>query len=319
MILRSTDIRSALRSRQRGFLLNPYRFGGGGGSTPGIDSYATGVKALHALKRKWTGYSGSCIRIRRSSDSTEQDIGFVSSAIDAAVDSAAALTFCGAGNGFVTKIYDQSGNGQDWIQATSSKQPQVVTSGSWIGWVQFDASDDSMISVNNSGTVAVYHICALFTKRSWGTASDSILFERGTSLGGAAENGNCMTYAGTGGVPWRLWKSAGSGNYAYNGVTATVDADRPTLSHAVWGEMDYTQSVNTSSMRLFVGASQKTSAGNATTGTVGTGTVGSAVKWFLGARNNASFFADMNWGGDILVEGTVSDANKAAMQAILER
>lgn len=31
MILRSADIRGALRSRQRGFLLNPARFGGGGG------------------------------------------------------------------------------------------------------------------------------------------------------------------------------------------------------------------------------------------------------------------------------------------------
>lgn len=30
MISRSTDIRGALRSRQRGFLLNPFRFGGGG-------------------------------------------------------------------------------------------------------------------------------------------------------------------------------------------------------------------------------------------------------------------------------------------------
>ena len=38
MILRSTNIRAALRSRQRGFLLNPYRFGTGGGSTPNIRS-----------------------------------------------------------------------------------------------------------------------------------------------------------------------------------------------------------------------------------------------------------------------------------------
>ena len=30
-MIRSTDIRAALRSRQRGFLLNPFRFGGGGG------------------------------------------------------------------------------------------------------------------------------------------------------------------------------------------------------------------------------------------------------------------------------------------------
>jgi len=34
MISRSTDIKSALRSRQRGFLLNPYRFGAGGLGDP---------------------------------------------------------------------------------------------------------------------------------------------------------------------------------------------------------------------------------------------------------------------------------------------
>lgn len=40
---RSTDVRAALRSRQRGFLLNPFRFGGGGGSpsfpSSGLVSY----------------------------------------------------------------------------------------------------------------------------------------------------------------------------------------------------------------------------------------------------------------------------------------
>lgn len=34
MIDRSTDVRSAQMSRQRGFLLNPFRFGGGGGGGP---------------------------------------------------------------------------------------------------------------------------------------------------------------------------------------------------------------------------------------------------------------------------------------------
>lgn len=33
MIVRSTDVRASLRSRQRGFLLNPFRFGSGGGPT----------------------------------------------------------------------------------------------------------------------------------------------------------------------------------------------------------------------------------------------------------------------------------------------
>lgn len=41
MIDRSTDIKAALRSRQRGFLLNPFRFGGGGG-----DPYFSNVVSL---------------------------------------------------------------------------------------------------------------------------------------------------------------------------------------------------------------------------------------------------------------------------------
>lgn len=45
-ILRSTDIKSALRSKQRGFLMNPFRFSapGGGGSDP---NWADVVRLLH--------------------------------------------------------------------------------------------------------------------------------------------------------------------------------------------------------------------------------------------------------------------------------
>lgn len=44
MITRSTDINGALRSRQRGFLLNPFRFGGGGGG--GTDPHWSNVVSL---------------------------------------------------------------------------------------------------------------------------------------------------------------------------------------------------------------------------------------------------------------------------------
>lgn len=45
MISRSTDVRGALRSRQRGFLLNPFRFGGGGGGSD--PDYASVSLLLH--------------------------------------------------------------------------------------------------------------------------------------------------------------------------------------------------------------------------------------------------------------------------------
>ena len=83
------------------------------------------------------------IRVRRSSDNTESDIGFSG----ANLDTAALLTFCGAGNGFITKWYDQSGNGRDLLQATTASQPQIVASGVVLSnngrpAVSFDGTDD---------------------------------------------------------------------------------------------------------------------------------------------------------------------------------
>lgn len=75
--------------------------------------------------RKVGVYSGNLIRVRRSSDNTEQDIGIVNGSLD----ETSLLNFCGAGNGFVTTWYDQSGNAKNATQTTTSLQPIIVTSG----------------------------------------------------------------------------------------------------------------------------------------------------------------------------------------------
>jgi hypothetical protein len=75
----------------------------------------------------------NCIRVRRSSDNAEQDIGFVGSAADSAIDTTDLLTFVGAGNdGFVTTWYDQSSAGRNATQSTGANQPKIVDSGSII-------------------------------------------------------------------------------------------------------------------------------------------------------------------------------------------
>ena len=81
--------------------------------------------AAYSLRKLRTSYTGNAIRVRRSSDNTEINIGFVLNVLDTAT----LLTFCGAGNGFITIWYDQSGNARDAIQATTAKQPQIVSSG----------------------------------------------------------------------------------------------------------------------------------------------------------------------------------------------
>lgn len=89
-----------------------------------LDLYPSASFAV-SLRKLRTGYSGNCLRVRRSSDNTEQDIGFSNNYLD----TASMKTFVGASNGFVVTWYDQSGNGSNVTQATAANQPRIILSG----------------------------------------------------------------------------------------------------------------------------------------------------------------------------------------------
>lgn len=88
----------------------------------------TGATAAYDVDLLSKDYAGSAIRIRRSSDNAEQDIGFSG----VLFDNASALSFIGGGTGFVTTLYDQSGNGNDLVQAVANNQP-TLSSGLILG------------------------------------------------------------------------------------------------------------------------------------------------------------------------------------------
>ena len=92
-----------------------------------LDTYPN-ASAAYSLRKLRTAYTGNCIQVRRSSDNTAQNFGFVNNVLD----TASLLTFVGAGDGFVTTWYDQSGNANNLTQATVLNQPQIVSSGSVI-------------------------------------------------------------------------------------------------------------------------------------------------------------------------------------------
>ena len=118
-----------------------------------LDTYPSAT-AAYSLRKLRSAYSGSAIRVRRSSDNTELNIGFVSNVLD----TASLLTFCGAGNGFVTTWYDQSGNGNNGVQTTAANQPQIVSSGAMVttngkNSMSFDGLNDNfnLTSTINAG------------------------------------------------------------------------------------------------------------------------------------------------------------------------
>ena len=97
-------------------------------NTPLLDTYS-GAAAAYSLRLLDSSYVGSAIRVRRSSDNTEQDIGFN---VFGELDTVSLLDFAGTGDAFVKTWYDQSGNSNDATQTTTANQPKIVSSGAVI-------------------------------------------------------------------------------------------------------------------------------------------------------------------------------------------
>jgi hypothetical protein len=138
-----------------------------GAGFSGILDEFTGAAAAYSVRKLSGTYSGDALRVRRSSDDAEQDIGFNGSN---ELDTAALLAFVGTGgsdNGFVSKWYDQSGNTRDVIQADASEQPKIVSAGSVVTTdntkpaLEFDGVDDYLQNTAiTSSTPTTYFLTA---------------------------------------------------------------------------------------------------------------------------------------------------------------
>lgn len=101
------------------------------GNTADIPTFAltavgTAAWAACSLRKLRAGYTGAAIRVVRSSDSAELDIGFLGNGLNIP----ALMNHVGSGTGYVKKMYDQSGNGRDFVQSGAvGVMPQIVIAG----------------------------------------------------------------------------------------------------------------------------------------------------------------------------------------------
>jgi hypothetical protein len=120
-----------------------------------LDRFAEGMAAAYYSGKLLTNYTGNAIRVRRSSDNAEADIGFDGTDLD----TSSLTSFCSGTDGFVTTWYDQTGNGNNATQGTAANQPKIVSSGSVItvnGYqvIQYDGTDDNLgTSLTATGTM----------------------------------------------------------------------------------------------------------------------------------------------------------------------
>lgn len=144
-----------------------------------LDTYS-GATVAYSLRRLSSTYTGNLIRVRRSSDNAEQNIGYDSNNV---LDTASLLTFCGAGNGFVTTWYDQSGNARNITQTTAANQPQIVSSG-------------AVLTQNTKPTLAFNGTSNILRAFSSGTSTENTLItlSKATSTATAYQ---CIATIGT--------------------------------------------------------------------------------------------------------------------------
>lgn len=117
-----------------------------GGAPPLLDALGVAPVGAWSIRKLTSAYAGAALRVRRSSDSAEQDIGFSGGWLD----TAALLAFVGAGDGFVVSWYDQSGNGRNLNQATTANQPKIVASGAYLNGVKPDAASVQRVAATNA-------------------------------------------------------------------------------------------------------------------------------------------------------------------------
>jgi hypothetical protein len=145
-----------------------------------LDLYPSAA-AAYSVRKLRSAYSGSAIRVRRSSDNTEQDIGFSSGNLD----TTALTSFCSGTDGFVTTWYDQSGNGLNQTQTTALNQPQIVSAGAVLlqgskPTLRFDGVNDFM---DGSGvTTGTPKSIFMATKAISLPSSEVVIFDSVTAI-----------------------------------------------------------------------------------------------------------------------------------------
>lgn len=189
----------------------------------------TGAWGLTRLVSAWTG---NVVRVRRSSDNTEQDFGLSGTELD----TSGLLTFCGAGNGFVRTLYDQSGNSRDVGQATTGSQPQIVSSGAMVtlggkSAMDFDGTDDWLESTattgnlftNTTGLMAVVWRVDAINTNSGSAYNDDGLWADREHTGGAGDGSFMGSHLRSSGPDIQAYNWDGNEDKATQTVATATD------------------------------------------------------------------------------------------------
>lgn len=198
-----------------------------------LDSYATNTAYAWSVARKLKSTATVAIRIRRSNDNAETDIGFSGGALD----TAAITSFVGANSAFITRIYEQVGSGYDWQQTTAANQFRIVNAGTLDllntkPTAVCDIATSCRMTIPSSTTYFLFmrngtesSLFSVYKKGITTTSSRALIATSNTGVGG--------TNNGWGVLNWTDGKTYiqayQSSSYNYNGTAAASTPDAQAL------------------------------------------------------------------------------------------
>lgn len=242
---------------------------------PFQNAVGVAASAAYSVRKLDTAYAGNAMKVRRSSDSTVLDIGFLS---NGELDTASLLTFAGSGSAYIDTWYDQSGNGANIAQTNVGRQPAIVTAG--------------VLNTMNGRPAAIFDGAATNL-----TGASSIPFATGATVMAVAqtqskstEQGVYSEYGGTSAryAPFVQFPNAmGRGAVVFNDAATGISTggsapDFPTglsqMSFADYGATakNFTNGVNTTAITMGT-------RGTATLNARHIGSRGGTTGWHLGA------------------------------------
>jgi len=166
-----------------------------------LDTY-TGAAVGYSLRRISFTYTGFAVKVQDNVGGATLDVGFNS---NRELDTAAIAAYGGSNDVFVETWYDQSGSGNNAVQATSSIRPKIYdgTTGAVIlengkPAVQFDGSNDTLASV--SAYTPSSSMAQILVVKGLSSSVDQIIGDTADRKAGMAlriQNGNFNYFNGT--------------------------------------------------------------------------------------------------------------------------
>ena len=119
-------------------------------STTALCDAVASPSAAYGTIKIVSAYSGPCFDVKRLSDNAVLTVGWVLSGTRYVVDAAAADAFVGTAIGVISKLYDQSGNGNHIV--TSTNPPRWIVPVAGLSWTQNNINGVRTITFDTNGS-----------------------------------------------------------------------------------------------------------------------------------------------------------------------